>query len=90
MVIQAYESERIVLRDVFRVNFASLSCIRKYFDLKVDIDDESSKESNILFGFLELHLSDNFWNGFNSRKSSTGLIILRREIMTFLLFILLQ
>ena len=61
MMIQAYESERIVLRDVFRVNFASLSCIRKYFDLKVDIDDESFEESNILFGFLELHLSDNFW-----------------------------
>ena len=61
MMIQAYESERVILRDVFRLKFASLYCIRKHFDVAVDIDDDTCEESNLLFGYLELNLSDNFW-----------------------------
>ena len=53
MMIQAYESERVILRDVFRLKFASLSCIRKHFDVAVDIDDDTCEESNLLFGYLD-------------------------------------
>ena len=61
MMIQAHESERVILRDVFRLKFASLSCIRKHFDVAVDIDDDTCEESILLFGYLELNSSDNFW-----------------------------
>ena len=50
------------------VKFASLASIRKHFDLTVDIDDESSEERNILFGVLELNLSDNFWRWIQLEK----------------------
>ena len=68
IMIQAYESERILLRDEFRVRFASLACMRDNFDFQVDITDESSEERNVLFGFLELNLSDNFWRWIQLEK----------------------
>ena len=44
MMIQAHESERVILRDMFRLKFASLSSIRKHFDVAVDIDDDTCEE----------------------------------------------
>ena len=67
-MINAYESEMIVLRNKFRIKFASLACMRTNLDFSVDIDDESSEERNILFGFLELNLSDNFWKWIQLEK----------------------
>ena len=62
IMIQAYESERILLRDESKKKFSCLSCIKNEFDIAVNCEsDESSEESNLLFGSLELYLSENFW-----------------------------
>ena len=67
-MIQAYESERIALRDVFRVKFASMTCIMTNFDVSVDVNEESSEERNLIFGLLELNLSDNVWKWIQLEK----------------------
>ena len=42
--------------------------MRDNFDFQVDITNESTEERNVLFGFLELNLSDNFWRWIQLEK----------------------
>ena len=69
VMIQAFESERIQLRDESRKKFSCLACIKDTFDMAVDYEsDSTSEESNILYGSLELYLSENFWKWVMTEK----------------------
>ena len=62
IMINTFENERILLRDKSRLDFCSLPCIFENFDIVVNVDGSSStEESSLLFGSLELFLSENFW-----------------------------
>ena len=61
VMIQAFESERIQLRDESRKKISCLACIKDTFDMAVDYEsDSTSEESNILYESLELYLSESF------------------------------
>ena len=70
LMIQKFESSRITLVDEYLKKFSNLSGTQDHLLL---LEDETStvnayEDSNLLFGFMEQYLYDNYWKWIHSEK----------------------
>ena len=70
IMIQKFEMNRIPLKDEYRTKFSSLKSVRTNlvgFEIET-FDSTVYEESNLVFGFLDKYIYDNFWKWLHLEK----------------------
>lgn len=70
LLVQKFESSRIALAEEYLEKFSNLGCTRDHLHLMEDgtLNFNRFEDSNLLFGFIEQYLYENFWKWLHVEK----------------------